>query len=843
MLIALACTLGPSLSHGNPNALQPASASPSTDAPGKIGQLLARSHALEGSNIQESLRQAQEALREARVQALPALELAGLLQVGKSQRLISDYPAALRTAQEGMLLAETLKDESTRGELLVLRGTVEWNQAKIPEATVSMMEALRLGDVLGNKHVQFGAMYGQGLVRARCDDLEGSQQYLEEALQLAEETGDERLDAALNALGNLHLQRKDYTRAGEFFQRAQSVVQANGNRRLMAYILLNLGQLYEESGDQATAGKSLDEAMAICREFQLQRGMADIYYLMAGRHRRLGQYDEALKDLADAHAIARKINNPDLFVSIFQEYIQTEEARGNYQGALTYMRQLAAQLEAVRGDKAQQQAREIQARYEAESRARQIKLLQLDQELQRSAAALASAQLSQLRSRYTMLSVLLVVGSLGAAVVVKHQRTRVRRTVQTLAATRAEKRAVEVADARKAELLSLAARHLSESETRFRCAFEHSALGIAIVAEDGRWLRVNPALCEIVGYTPEELLATDFQAITHPDDLESDMDLLRQMIADEIQAYHMEKRYLRKDGREVWVRLDVTLVRDPATESPLYFVSQVQDIGERRRAQEQLLAAKEEAERANEAKTEFLSRMSHELRTPLNAILGFGQLLELDDLGERQNQSVTHILVAGRHLLELINEVLDITQMESGNLHVTAEPTPIRATVESMVHRLQPLCEQAEVEIGSQWQEIDPALCVQADPRRLRQVLLNLLSNAIKYNRPGGEIQVTCREEGTIVCLDIQDTGSGISDEDLTRIFEPFTRLPQTAKVPGTGLGLSLSKGLTEAMGGCLRVRSRPNQGSTFSLEFARVLEVGPECKAEPLLLELIAID
>ena len=128
---------------------------------------------------------------------------------------------------------------------------------------------------------------------------------------------------------------------------------------------------------------------------------------------------------------------------------------------------------------------------------------------------------------------------------------------------------------------------------------------------------------------------------------------------------------------------------------------------------------------------------------------------------------------------------------------------------------------------------------MQADPRRLRQVLLNLLSNAIKYNRPGGQIQVTCRTEGERVCVDIQDTGVGIPNDDLARIFEPFTRLPHTAKVPGTGLGLSLSKGLTEAMGGCLRVRSQPDQGSTFSLEFARGLEVARGCEAERLLLEL----
>ena len=838
--VAALCLWSLSVAAGASPDPPPEAASPA-DPSQQIGRLLARSRALEGSDLQDSVRLAEEALRESRAHSLPARELASLWQVGRSRRLINDYPGTLRAVQQGMLLAESLHDDATRGELIVLRGTVEWNRAKLPEATVSMMEALRLGEALGDKHLQLGAQYGQGLVRARLDDLDGALGYLEAAFQLARETGDGRMDAVLNSLGCVYLQRKDYPRAKDYFEKALEVARAHANQRLSAYVMLNLGQLYTESGDQAAAGAFLNDAMAICRTFQLQRGMADILYLMAGRHRRLGQYDDALKDLADAWVLAQAIKNPDLFVSIYQEYIQTEEARGHFQSALNYTRLLAGELETVRGDKARQQSRALQEHYEAESRAHQIKLLQRDQELQRSAVALKSAELSQMQTRYTGLAVTLALGSVCAAALVNRQRKRVRLTTRMLAETRAEKREVEQEDARKARLLSIAARDLSESEARFRCAFEHSALGLALVGRDGRWLRVNAALCKIVGYSDEELLATDSRRITHPDDLPHDRVLLDRLLAGEIPSYHVEKRYLRKDGQEVWVGLDVALVRDPGTAAPLYFVSQVQDIGERRQAQAQLLAAKEEAEKANEAKTGFLSRVSHELRTPLNAILGFGQLLELDDFGERQNQSVAHILVAGRHLLELINEVLDITQLESGRLLIATEPTPVRETVAGVLDLLSPLAAQARVEIVPGWQSIDPALTVQADPRRLRQVLLNMLSNAINYNRPGGEIHVTCHEADGKVCVEIRDTGMGIAPEGLQRIFEPFTRLPETARVPGTGLGLSLSKGLMEAMGGALRVRSQPGEGSTFSLELARSRDDQHTCAIEPLVLELIA--
>jgi signal transduction histidine kinase/CheY-like chemotaxis protein len=252
--------------------------------------------------------------------------------------------------------------------------------------------------------------------------------------------------------------------------------------------------------------------------------------------------------------------------------------------------------------------------------------------------------------------------------------------------------------------------------------------------------------------------------------------------------------------------------------------------------QESLVEARAEAERANRAKDEFLSRTSHELRTPLNAILGFGQLLEMDGLAESQVESVTHILTAGRHLLELINEVLDISRIESGRLAVAIEPVHVGELADGTLALMQPIA----VERGIALDFVDDGACdlyVQGDRQRLKQVLLNLISNGIKYNRRGGSVRVSCGRRGEErVRFTVADTGRGLTDAQLARVFEPFDRLgAETSGIEGTGLGLPLSKSLSEAMGGELQVTSEVDVGTRVLLDLAIAPEDAADSGAEPM--------
>jgi signal transduction histidine kinase/CheY-like chemotaxis protein len=232
----------------------------------------------------------------------------------------------------------------------------------------------------------------------------------------------------------------------------------------------------------------------------------------------------------------------------------------------------------------------------------------------------------------------------------------------------------------------------------------------------------------------------------------------------------------------------------------------------------ELREAREVADAANLSKSEFLSRMSHELRTPLNAVIGFGQLLREEDIGAENRDSVEQILRGGRHLLDLINEVLDITRIETGSFQFSPEPVLVSEVLGDVANLTAPLAAAAGVELVGPPEGCD--VHVLADRQRLNQVLLNLVSNAIKYNRQGGTVSLACRPVDAGLRIEVSDTGAGIRPEQLALVFTPFERLgAEQTGIEGTGIGLALSRRLAEAMGGRLDVDSEVGVGSTFWTE------------------------
>jgi signal transduction histidine kinase/ActR/RegA family two-component response regulator len=230
----------------------------------------------------------------------------------------------------------------------------------------------------------------------------------------------------------------------------------------------------------------------------------------------------------------------------------------------------------------------------------------------------------------------------------------------------------------------------------------------------------------------------------------------------------------------------------------------------------ELQQANRQLRAASEAKSEFLSRMSHELRTPLNAVLGFGQVLEMGPLDTDQRQSVRQILKAGRHLLDLIDEVLDMARIESGHLALSIEAVPVADVLREAIDLIEPLAEREGITLKGR-SEASEAF-VRADRQRLTQVLLNLASNGVKYNREGGSVTFSSATIGDgKLELRVADTGRGIAPELLNRVFTPFDRLgADRMEVEGTGIGLSLSKRLVDLMGGEMGVESTLGEGSVF---------------------------
>ena len=247
------------------------------------------------------------------------------------------------------------------------------------------------------------------------------------------------------------------------------------------------------------------------------------------------------------------------------------------------------------------------------------------------------------------------------------------------------------------------------------------------------------------------------------------------------------------------------------------------DMTQRKRVEEELLEAKERAEAANRAKSEFLSRMSHELRTPMNAILGFGQLLEYNSaepLSEVQKRYVEYILSGGRHLLGLIDEILDLAKIESGRFELSMEDVSLRAVIDECLSLTRPSADEVGVELVDRCARAT-AVYVRADYTRTKQVLLNLLSNAVKYNRHGGTVTLRDRLVGSgRLRVEVVDTGVGILPEKRGELFLPFTRLSaEGSGVEGTGIGLTITKQLVEQMGGRIGFESTAGAGSTFWFE------------------------
>jgi PAS domain S-box-containing protein len=405
---------------------------------------------------------------------------------------------------------------------------------------------------------------------------------------------------------------------------------------------------------------------------------------------------------------------------------------------------------------------------------------------------------------------LLFTAMLGGFLLLTTGRTRRIETAvrERTAALQAEVHEREVAEAA-----------LRESEQRFRNILNNVPIGVIYTDLRGRVKQSNPRFCELTGYTPEELLLLSLADCTHPDDLDQDLELLGQLVRGEIPMYRRHERFITKPGTTVWVQATVSLLRD-AQGKPRSIVGVVEDITEHLKL-EAAEHAREAAEASNQAKSEFLSRMSHELRTPLNAMLGFAQLLELDPrqpLSPAQQPWVSQIQKAGWHLLEMINDVLDLSRIDSGNLRLQIETLNLSELLAATVVLVEADARQRRIVIS---QDLAPgSATLLGDTTRVKQILTNLLSNAVKYNNDGGRVHIASQAlAGDRVEISVTDSGLGLSARQLTDLFQPFNRLGREHSAQqGTGIGLVISQRLAELMGGTLRAHSAAGQGSSFIL-------------------------
>jgi PAS domain S-box-containing protein len=356
---------------------------------------------------------------------------------------------------------------------------------------------------------------------------------------------------------------------------------------------------------------------------------------------------------------------------------------------------------------------------------------------------------------------------------------------------------------------------LAVSMEKSRAIFDAAVDSIMVIDENMNVLEASPSSDSTFAFPREQTEGRAALDFVHPEDHGLILEALERGFAND-EVMNVQFRGLHTDGRWVMIESRGRALRD-AQGNPTGAVIISRDVSETVEAQRALELAKIEAEQANVAKSEFMSRMSHELRTPLNSVLGFAQILQMELKAPSELEMIGYIVKSGGYLLELINEVLDISRVESGSIAVSLELVSIEALVDECLKLVSGDAAAAGVEIVDQ---CDVARHVRADPQHLKQALVNLLSNAIKYNHESGTVTLTCDEDAGRVRLRVTDTGPGVAPQFLDRLFAPFDRLDAESKgIEGTGLGLALSKGLMEAIGGSLGVESEPGTGSTFWLD------------------------
>jgi PAS domain S-box-containing protein len=362
---------------------------------------------------------------------------------------------------------------------------------------------------------------------------------------------------------------------------------------------------------------------------------------------------------------------------------------------------------------------------------------------------------------------------------------------------------------------------LEMANNQLKTFFEYSIDLLCIADQTGKFVKLSNSFGTTLGYQLDELLDQPYLNFVHPEDVDATISAMSSLNSQEA-VFKFINRYRTKSGEYKYIEWYSSPVGE-------FVYAVARDVTESLEQNRKLIEARENAEQANAQKSRFLSRMSHELRTPMNSILGFAQLIEMTELTEMQESSVTHILRSGKHLLELINEVLDISRIESGGISLSIEPVNVSAVIREVRELLDPLAKKNSVAIELDT-TMDSDCFIRSDQQRTKQIITNIISNAIKYNKPNGIVNISQHKRFTsegksVIQIRVRDTGVGIDQEDLKKLFEPFQRIhAENSDVEGTGLGLAVVKELLNVLNGKVTVESERGKGSTFIVEI-------PECE------------
>ena len=373
----------------------------------------------------------------------------------------------------------------------------------------------------------------------------------------------------------------------------------------------------------------------------------------------------------------------------------------------------------------------------------------------------------------------------------------------------------------------IAEEKLRDIEQAFRSSMDYASIGMVLVAPDGKWLKVNSSICNLLGYTEEELQHTTFQKITHPDDLEADLEHIRQLLNKEIQTYQMEKRYFHKDGHIIWILLSVSLVWN-ADNTPKYFIKQIQNITSQKtlaKQREELAEQREELiEKLVSSNTElerFAYVASHDMQEPLRMVSNFSALIakEYGNKFDEEGKEYLHLVTESAiRMQSMVDDLLQYARIGNDGIRFV-----VISGTEELKHVLENLSESIQ-ERGAQV-TYDPLPKIKGNPVQFMRLLQNLIGNGLKYQPESAApcIHIAVADQGDNWCFSIRDNGIGIEEEYVDQIFLPFKRLHTWEEYQGTGIGLAVCKKIVENHGGKIWVTSQPGKGSVFHFTLPKI--------------------
>jgi PAS domain S-box-containing protein len=362
---------------------------------------------------------------------------------------------------------------------------------------------------------------------------------------------------------------------------------------------------------------------------------------------------------------------------------------------------------------------------------------------------------------------------------------------------------------------------LFESEELFRLGFENASIGMCLLSLEGKFTRVNQKLCDVLGYETSELLGRMPSNFAYHQSEVKSIEFIKNALSGDLKSATYEKRFKKKTGDVVWTEVTCTLINNTEGQ-PLYFMTHINDITQRKEAEILLVKAKEDAERANQAKSDFIANVSHEIRTPLNGVVGFNELLLTTKLDETQKDYINKAISSSHGLLGIINDVLDISKIEAGKLELNEVFVSLVQVLDDTVGVLKWKANEKGIELKLNLKGELPKY-IFIDPVRLRQILINLLSNAVKFTHEGSVVLEVSASPSSFpdkvhVEFNVIDTGIGFPDIYKDHIFESFWQgdTSTTRRFGGTGLGLKITKSLVDLMGAKISVSTKAGVGSHF---------------------------